>query len=223
MKDNLIKIGYSSDPERRRKDLSHQSGVAADYELYATYEIPVKLADKDVHKLIQTLNPELRYNPSKEFFIMKPEDAYKVFEVFANIHDRKSFLVKYFNGQPILPEIDNGELDTCIEDVEKKNDVEVKNIMVYCKSKDANASGIYNGTNIIVKKGSVISKNTAPSFPERYSEIRNELINNGSIDNYRFTKDVELNPSRASTIILGRSSNGNTDWKTEDGVKLKNL
>ena len=30
-------------------------------------------------------------------------------------------------------------------------------------------------------------------------------------------------PSAASAVILGHTSNGNVDWKTDDGKKLKDL
>lgn len=36
--------------------------------------------------------------------------------------------------------------------------------------------------------------------------------------------DYEFNaPSAASAVVLGHTSNGNMDWKTEDGTKLKDL
>ena len=39
-----------------------------------------------------------------------------------------------------------------------------------------------------------------------------------------FQKDYEFNaPSAASAVVLGHTSNGNVDWKTEDGTKLKDL
>ena len=39
-----------------------------------------------------------------------------------------------------------------------------------------------------------------------------------------FTRDYEFNaPSAASAVILGHTSNGNVDWKTAEGTKLKDL
>ena len=36
--------------------------------------------------------------------------------------------------------------------------------------------------------------------------------------------DYEFNaPLAASAVVLGHTSNGNMDWKTEDGTKLKDL
>lgn len=39
-----------------------------------------------------------------------------------------------------------------------------------------------------------------------------------------FQKDYEFSaPSSASAVILGHTSNGNVDWKTEYGTRLKDL
>ena len=41
---------------------------------------------------------------------------------------------------------------------------------------------------------------------------------------YVFTQDqVFRSPSEAAGVVLGRSANGRTNWKTEDGVTLKKL
>ena len=39
-----------------------------------------------------------------------------------------------------------------------------------------------------------------------------------------FEKDYEFNaPSAASAVILGRTSNGNIDWKNDSGISLKDI
>lgn len=114
---DLIKIGYAADPEKRRKELSSSSGVPADFEIYATYAVPVKLADKKVHNLIVTLNPNLKFNPKKEFFAMTPDDAFKILEALASIHGRMHKLYKYVDGTAIPMDLipadnpDEGEKD----------------------------------------------------------------------------------------------------------------
>ena len=97
----LVKIGYATDAEKRRKELSHASGVPADFVIYATYAVPVKLADKKVHNLIIALNPTLKFNPKKEFFTMEPETAYKILEALASIHGRLDKLCRYMDGVPV--------------------------------------------------------------------------------------------------------------------------
>ena len=50
---NMVKIGYAKNVEERRKQLS-TTALPYEYEVYATYETSGKLADKQVHKLIDT-------------------------------------------------------------------------------------------------------------------------------------------------------------------------
>jgi hypothetical protein len=40
---------------------------------------------KKLHKLIDSLNPDLRVSKSREFFVMSPEDAYELLEAIAVI------------------------------------------------------------------------------------------------------------------------------------------
>ena len=81
---NMVKIGYATDVEERRKQLS-TTALPYDYEIYATYETPGKLEDKKLHKLIDNLNPDLRVSKNREFFVMSPEDAYDLLEAIAMI------------------------------------------------------------------------------------------------------------------------------------------
>ena len=76
---NMVKIGYATDVEERRKQLS-TTALPYEYEIYAVYETPGKLEDKKLHKLIDNLNPDLRVSKNREFFVMAPEDAYELLE-----------------------------------------------------------------------------------------------------------------------------------------------
>ena len=81
---NMVKIGYATDVEERRKQLS-TTALPYEYEIYAVYETPGKLEDKKLHKLIDNLNPDLRVSKNREFFVMAPEDAYELLEAIAMI------------------------------------------------------------------------------------------------------------------------------------------
>jgi hypothetical protein len=81
---DMVKIGYATDVEARRKQLS-TTALPYDYEVYATYETPGNLEDKKLHALIDKLNPDLRVSKSREFFLMTPEDAYDLLETIATI------------------------------------------------------------------------------------------------------------------------------------------
>lgn len=96
-RDNWVKIGYAVDVEDRVKQLSG-TAVPLPYEVYCTYEIPriegVKDPDKLVHDLIQTLNPNLRITPNREFFEIFPWDAYSMLSAIAQMHGRGDKLVQ---------------------------------------------------------------------------------------------------------------------------------
>lgn len=81
---DMVKIGYATDVEARRKQLS-TTALPYEYEVYATYETPGKLEDKKLHKLIDHLNPDLRVTKNREFFVMSPEEAYGLLEAIATI------------------------------------------------------------------------------------------------------------------------------------------
>ena len=87
-----VKIGYAADVSKRLKALNRSAGVPLAFRVYATYETAEILTDLEVHKLIDTLNPDLRVKDTidgkerkKEFYAMSPEDAYAIFECIARI------------------------------------------------------------------------------------------------------------------------------------------
>lgn len=90
---NYVKIGYADNVEARLRQLNSTVCTPFAFRVYATYEVPARLADKEVHSIIDSLNPLLRASEMcngkprvREFYAMAPEDAYKIFEAMANIH-----------------------------------------------------------------------------------------------------------------------------------------
>ena len=81
---DMVKIGYASDVEARRKQLS-TTALPFEYEIYATYETSGQLEDKKLHELIDTLNPKLRLAKNREFFAMSAEKTYRLLEAIAII------------------------------------------------------------------------------------------------------------------------------------------
>ena len=90
---DMVKIGYATDVESRRKQLS-TTALPYEYEIYATYETSGNLEDKKLHKLIDNLNPDLRISKNREFFVLTPEDAYELLESIAIISGTKDKLKK---------------------------------------------------------------------------------------------------------------------------------
>lgn len=103
----------------------------------------------------------------------------------------------------------------------------VNTVYLYCKGSGASATGFVSAGGFTVMKGSVVSDHTVPAFEtygKSYFKLRTALEKDGIIEGRTFTKNYEFNaPSAASAVVLGRPSNGNTDWKTADGITLKNL
>ena len=108
--------------------------------------------------------------------------------------------------------------------VPKAND---ETIYLYCKGSGASAKGFVSAGGFTVLEGSTVSDHTVPSLETKgksYYNLRNALIKDGTISDRVFTRDYEFKaPSAASAVVLGHTSNGNVDWKTADGVKLKDL
>ena len=108
--------------------------------------------------------------------------------------------------------------------VPKAND---ETIYLYCKGSGASAKGFVSAGGFTVLEGSAVSDHTVPSLETKgksYYNLRNALIKDGTISDRVFTRDYEFKaPSAASAVILGHTSNGNVDWKTADGTKLKDL
>ena len=89
---DYIKIGYAHDIERRLKQLNRSETIPFAFRVYAVYDVDSELTDKELHKLIDNLNPDLRTIETfdgkeriKEFYAMSSEDAYSLLECIAKI------------------------------------------------------------------------------------------------------------------------------------------
>ena len=100
-------------------------------------------------------------------------------------------------------------------------------VYLFCKGSGASAKGFVSAGGFTVLEGSIVSDHIVPSLETRgktYYNLRNALVKEGIITDRAFTRDYEFNaPSAASAVVMGHTSNGNVDWKTADGVKLKDL
>jgi len=87
-----VKLGYASDIEKRLTQLNRSECIPFAFRVYATYEVSAPLQDKELHNLIDRLNPELRAidtfdgkTRTKEFYAMSAEDAYALLESIAKL------------------------------------------------------------------------------------------------------------------------------------------
>lgn len=87
-----VKLGYATDIHKRLAQLNRSECIPFAFRVYATYEVSTPLQDKELHGLIDRLNPELRAidtfdgkTRTKEFYAMSAEDAYALLESIAKL------------------------------------------------------------------------------------------------------------------------------------------
>ena len=89
----------------------------------------------------------------------------------------------------------------------------------YCK-----ANGIKVSDGFLVLKGSKISEELTTSLRFYSKRIIRNLIYDGIIKDYIFTENYTFSsPSAAACVVTGRSANGLEEWKTKEGIPLKEL
>jgi len=99
---NFIKIGYATDIQQRLRTLNRSECVPYAFRIYATYEVDSNLSDLQVHKIIDSLRPDLRTRETvhgrtrtREFYAMAAQEAYSLFCAMAEIHGTTDRLKLY--------------------------------------------------------------------------------------------------------------------------------
>lgn len=89
---DYVKIGYATDLVTRLKQLNRSECIPFAFRVYAEYQCEKPMQDKELHALIDKLNPDLRAidtfdgkKRQKEFYAMSPEDAYSLLESIAKL------------------------------------------------------------------------------------------------------------------------------------------
>lgn len=103
--------------------------------------------------------------------------------------------------------------------VENENNTSTSiSTVFYIKKRGANARAVQTADGFIILSGSIISKDPASSCPDSALNARakyKEVID----ENMSLLKNIPFKtPSGAACFVLGRSSNGNIEWATEQGV-----
>ncbi len=112
-----------------------------------------------------------------------------------------------------------------IFDSVSRNDSRANTSVYKLKIKDILAEGNLIDDGFVVYKGSKAIKNTLPSCHKYMIDIRNKLIDNGTLslieNTYVFTEDyIFSSPSTAGGVVSGRPTNGWTTWKNAEGKTL---
>ena len=102
------------------------------------------------------------------------------------------------------------------------NSTQVPVVKYYLNRRGADAQGILNEEGFVVLSGSKICKDETPSCPNYVKESRTKYAKDLD-DNGVLQKDILFkSPSGAACFVMGASANGNTEWKTADGMNLGN-
>lgn len=98
---DYVKIGYADDVKKRLAELNRTECTPFAFRVYAIYEVSSRLKDKNIHSIIDKINPSLRSVDNiegkrriREFYAMSAEDAYSLFEAMADLHGTKDKLKK---------------------------------------------------------------------------------------------------------------------------------
>ena len=146
----------------------------------------------------------------------------------ADISDMEYFLEQI---RLILPIMGFKFLISSTANSEERNSYEEKETIhqtYLIKTRTFRAEMVETNQGYIVKKGSEAKKDLSNSCTETYRNMRRKLLEtqilvdrNGKLE---FSEDTVFNsPSAASNMVLGRNSNGFTEWVTKSGETYKEV
>jgi hypothetical protein len=100
--------------------------------------------------------------------------------------------------------------------------------LLIIESKGIRASGYEDAKGFVICKGSQLVKEEGGSIHRFAATLRKDLLEQGVLviegQNLVLTQDYTFNsPSSAAGVVLGRSASGPFEWKTRNGVTLKEL
>ena len=144
--------------------------------------------------------------------------------------------------EPTLSEADRADMDVFLDNIlgmlpvlgihafEKSPSLIPTSLtLLKCHGKGIVASGWDTAQGFVIQTDSFSSVSTAPSLEKYFPstcELRKQLLENGVLvkegSMYRFTQNYSFSsPTVAAQVVLGRSANGRTEWKDEQGRTLK--
>jgi len=146
--------------------------------------------------------------------------------------------------EPTLSEADRADMEVFLDNMlgmlpvlglqafeQSPKPAQIEQEVLRCEGKGIVALGHDTPQGFVIQAGSFASKDHLPSltkhFP-RVTALRDELLANGVLvaegTMLRLTQDYTFSsPSMASSIVLGRTSNGRIEWKNAAGQTLKAL
>ncbi len=102
------------------------------------------------------------------------------------------------------------------------------NIELFFNAKGLTAKGLLTDEGLVVIEKSEASISQTDKIQISYKELRESLINDGTLvpfeNKYIFQKNqLFYSPSAAACVIAGTSRNGRDDWKDKDGFSINEI
>ena len=209
----MVKIGMTSRPvDTRSKELFNTS-LPMPFDEFASLKTSKFVEVEDlVHRILTKLTRK-RVNESREFYKIKPSEALEILEDVSRLLDPADCEFR-------IPGRDNPVGSKPARRIQRSS---AETIFI-CRGSGADAKAKLTDKGFVVLRGSKVSLKIAPSM-KQYActmfDLRKELERSGVIANGIFKQQyVFTSPSAAASLVQGRNSNGNHDWRTADGVKF---
>ena len=217
-REDWVKIGKSArEVDVRSKELDN-TAVPLPFEIYAT----VKTSKYDeleakLHKILTDL-ADLRIRKTREFFNIKPEDAFGYLKDLAELIDDAVINAPAEDTASKTSNSGAGRKSTY-----KGKYTVLFNGPYYMKNGLVNAKMFVENDKFIVQEGSKIDPNyysNIATIKAKRQEYKDCIDESGST----LIKNVELDsPSTAACFVRGGASNGKYYWRTEDDRPLNDF
>lgn len=209
-REDWVKIGKSSRPvDVRSKELDN-TAVPLPFEIYATVKSSkYSYIESSLHKILTDL-ADKRIRKNREFFNMKPEEAFRYLKLIAEMDENAEI-----NAPEDEPNSSGGDsvhsksythLGNCT--------VETDDIFYLSNGVAEGKMRVQNGCEYVVLEGSILD----PKITSNESSIRKsrkEHADSLSEDGMVVVRDITFNtPSGAANFIRGGACNGKTYWRT---------
>lgn len=175
---------------------------------------------------------------SKDAAMTKADVQYLEHRAIAEAMTSNTFVLnenKQIPKAPNLPEYRKDDMEGFFEDVKFLTsfigcaifDVNKpkEEHLFFAKSHNCEAKGFYHTNGFTVLKDSLVAKDSVPSF--KWKDKREQFLNQYTKNNggkLVLESDITFaSPSTASMFVLGRPSNGWSDWKDKDGQTLDSV
>lgn len=139
-----------------------------------------------------------------------------------------------------ISESDRAEMEEFLENIkmlvntlghkvfEEKREISLavtpKELLYLKTARGCDSFGEQTSEGFVVLKGSKIADSMTASMSSSIKKFRGNLILKNIIIDFEFNEDyIFSSPSFAATLVMGRSANGLTEWRTNDGRILKSL